>query len=58
MTKHHYMWATILTVDHNTITVKFDNGETTQKAYRYPKGSTPQVGDRAFFLNNVCIGIY
>lgn len=54
------IWATVLTVDSTncTITVKFDNGDTTSKGYRYPKGYTPAVGDRAYFLNNVCVGIY
>ena len=55
------MWATVITVDstNGTITVKFDNGDTSNKPYRYPKaGYTPQVGDRAYFQGNVCLGIY
>lgn len=53
------MWATITSVNDTTITVRFDNGDETQKAYRYPKtGRTPVVGERALFLGKVCIGIY
>ena len=55
------IWATVLTVDstNNTITVKFDNGEQPTKQYHYPKtGYTPQINDRAYFLNDICLGIY
>lgn len=55
------MWATVRTVDRTNkkITVKFDNGQTSNKAYRYPKtGYTPVVGDRALFDRDVCLGIY
>ncbi len=55
------IWATVLTVNstNNTITVKFDNGETSNKSYNYPKtGYTPCVNDRVFFINDICIGIY
>lgn len=55
------IWGTVLTVNstNNTIIVRLDNGEETGKEYRYPKtGYTPVVGDRAYFSNNVCIGIY
>lgn len=55
------MWATVLTVNasNGTITVQFDNGDSTSKEYRYPKtGYTPQVGDRAYFSGKVCLGIY
>ena len=55
------IWATVLTVDSNNrkITVSFDNGQTSNKAYRYPKtGYTPVAGDRALFYDEVCLGIY
>lgn len=54
------LWSTVLTVDtiNKKITVKFDNGQTSNKAYRYPKGSTPNIGDRAFFIFDICVGIY
>lgn len=55
------MWATVLNVDTNSrkIIVKFDNGQSSNKAYRYPKtGYTPVVGDRALFVNEICLGIY
>ena len=55
------MWATVLTVDTSSrkITVKFDNGQISNKAYRYPKtGYTPAIGDRALFENEICLGIY
>ena len=55
------IWATVLTVDSTKrkITVKFDNGQISSKAYRYPKtGYTPAIGDRALFADNICIGIY
>lgn len=55
------LWATVLSVNitNHTIKVKFDNGDTSDKSYRYPKtGYTPQVGDRAYFQGNICLGIY
>lgn len=52
------IWATVTEVVGTKIKVKFDNGEEPQKAYRYPKGSSPTVGDRAYFINNVCVGLY
>lgn len=55
------LWAKVLTVDttNNTITVQFDSGDSTDKPYRYPKtGYTPVIGDRAYILNDVCVGIY
>lgn len=52
------MWAIVQTVHNNRITVKFDNGEVSSKQYRYPKGSNPSIGDRAFFIDDICIGIY
>ena len=55
------IWATVLTVNqtNGTITVRFDNGEQTSKQYRYPKtGYIPLVNDRAYFVDNICLGIY
>lgn len=52
------IWATVIEVDGNRIKVKFDSGDEPQKLYRYPKNSSPAIGDRAYFINNVCIGIY
>lgn len=55
------IWSTVLTVNstNRTVTVKFDNGESNNKPYRYPKtGYTPVVGDRAYFIDNVCVGFY
>lgn len=55
------MWATVLTVDttNKKITVKFDNGQISNKSYRYPKtGYTPVVDDRALFYEDICLGIY
>lgn len=55
------IWATVLTVNSTakTITVKFDNGEQSNKPYHYPKtGYTPVVNDRAYFINDICLGIY
>lgn len=57
-------FATVSTVSGTKITVKFD-GESTisSKAYTYPKGSNPVVGDRAGFIVDdnkkyLCVGIY
>ena len=55
------MWAKVLTVDtaNRTIIVQFDSGDSIENPYRYPQtGYTPQIGDRAYFINDVCIGIY
>ena len=57
----HKIWATVVTVDNSTnkITVKFDNGQNSSKAYRYPlTGYTPVIGDRALFEDEICLGIY
>ncbi|MBE6021683.1 MAG: hypothetical protein E7231_00455 [Cellulosilyticum sp.] len=59
--KENGLWAKVLTVNtiNQTITVQFDSGDSTEKPYKYPKtGYTPQIGDRAYFINDVCIGIY
>lgn len=53
------MWATVVTVNGNKIKVVFDNGQESNKEYRYPKtGYTPAAGDRALFDDNICLGIY
>lgn len=55
------IWATVVSVDSTSrkITVKFDNGQNSSKAYRYPKtGYIPVSGDRALFYDEVCLGIY
>jgi hypothetical protein len=52
------IWATVLEVSESKIKVKFDNGQTSSKYYRHPKGYTPVEGDRALFDSDICIGIY
>lgn len=55
------IWATVNSVNSTDgkITVVFDNGQQSKKPYRYPKtGYIPQIGDRALFEDDICIGIY
>ena len=52
------IWATVTSVEDKYIKVKFDNGDISEKLYRYPKNTTPEIGDRAYFMNDVCINIY
>lgn len=55
------IWATVVEVDqvNRRIKVKFDNGQSSNKGYRYPKsGYVPVIGDRAIFEGQICLGIY
>lgn len=53
-------FATITSVNtpNRTATVKLDNGQVSNKNYKYPKNSTAAVGDRVLIFNNAIVAIY
>lgn len=55
------IWGTVVEVDtvNRKIRVQFDNGQSSNKAYRYPKvGYVPVIGDRVLFQDQICLGVY
>lgn len=41
-----------------TTKVTLDNGQMSNKNYKYPKNTVPQAGDRVLICNNAIVAIY
>lgn len=53
-------FGTVTTVNtwNRTAQVVLDDGQLSNKNYKYPKGSTPANGDRVLICNNAIVAIY